>query len=158
MSEHHQTVIDRGINVKYLTTPCHITCILITEAETLLHTFLSNMNHDNRGRLLSTPCRLTFTIRRLSAHHTLLSNMYHDKRDRHSAHHTLLSNMYHSNRSRICSLITHYYLTCFMVADLGTLPTHHTLLPNMYHDKRDRHSAHHTLLSNMYHRNRSRIC
>ena len=51
-----------------LTTPCYVTCAMITEA------------------------------RRLSAHHTLLHNICHDNRGTQSSHHILQPNMYHDNR------------------------------------------------------------
>ena len=72
-----------------LTTPCYLTCTMVTGRLAAHHILLPNMYHDNRGRL--------------SPYHTLLPNMYNDNRGKLFAHHTLLLNMYHYNMQALCS-------------------------------------------------------
>ena len=101
--------------VTLFTTPCYITCIMITVVGSLLITpsYLTFTMITDVGSLFTTPCYLTCYRGRLSAHHTLLPNMYHDNRSWLSAHHTLLSNMYHDNKGY--ALGSPCYLTCSMV-------------------------------------------
>ena len=117
------------------TTPCYLTCTMITEADSSSHLTIY-IYQNNRGRP--------------SAHHTLLPNMYHD-RGRLSAHHTLQPNMYHDNIGRLYAHLTLLPNSNMYPNNRGRLSAHHTLLPNMYHDNRGRHSTYCTLLSNGHH-------
>ena len=115
-----------------LTTPCFVSCTLITEEGTLNSTlcYLTCTMITGVGTHYLVPYMCHENIGRYSAQHTLLHNIYYKNRGRHSAQHTLLHNVYYKNRGRHSA--------------------QHTLLHNVYYKNRGRHSAHHTLLSFMY--------
>ena len=124
-----------------LTTPCFVSCTLITEEGTLNSTlcYLTCTMITEESSMLITTCHLTCTvitmvgthylvpymchenIGRYSAQHTLLHNVYYKNRGRHSAHHTLLSFMYDDDKIIRYPPLHNLHLTYIIITQEVTL-------------------------------------
>ena len=150
-----------------LTTPCYLTCTIITETGSLLNTPCCLT-----CSLLITPCYLTCT--KITEVDSLITTPSYLTCSMITEAGTLLTTPCYLTCTIITEvgslLITPSYLTCTKITEVGSLLTtpcyltfchdnrcrlaaHHTLLPNMYAylDNKGRLSAHHNLLPNTHH-------